>query len=565
MYGARTLAVLVLVLGGCGSSTPGASDAADGVGNPDSADGVGVPDVRGDGPGVDGPDIDGPEEALPGDAPAPDISALMEEGTYWLANGEPGIAFDLFLQAVTLSPGNQEALFAAGLARYIHSVEFFGMLISLPSQFAGYGAGTGATLKPQSQNDLLVEQLHAVFMALQSGFDEADGLLAQVTSPEMSFQVEDAPIYVLTRPVMNFHGRFDIADVYLLRSSTAFFLWFLELLAAQDLHTDLLTGLYEGMALSEKGDIAVFDVLKLVSGMMAADERFFNLLPGEGEELFASGAGHVRDTGAFLLEGIALLEDLGEGEAVEAISVSYADGNTSILVRNRVDYESGEESEVLFDFSPEVLGLASDLVDVMAAGGDAVPFAEGPAVQLGVLAGFATRLDLLRLLPVDIPIDLSNVGPGGAAALVGMLLGNSIAFDYGQLLGHPVGLRVFFPLLTRVPDPVAAGDFWMEWECPAETAATGFPSAAGGFVCSKDAELADAAHFVGTDHEIPADGLASPLPYFVWEDPTWGGILKVDQLYLEKQGKPSDFVTPDLMLTNLGVHLWLKPIAGLLQ
>jgi hypothetical protein len=51
----------------------------------------------------------------------------------------------------------------------------------------------------------------------------------------------------------------------------------------------------------------------------------------------------------------------------------------------------------------------------------------------------------------------------------------------------------------------------------------------------------------------------------VWEDPTWNGWLRVDANYLESKTGPQDFVVPDLRLTNLGVHLWLEPISGLLR
>jgi len=494
-----------------------------------------------------------------------DVSALIEEGKYWLSVAEPGLAFEMFKQAVELAPQNQDALFGAGLSKYIHSVEFLAMLITLPSQFAGLVAGEGTTAKPHSQNDLLAEELHSVFDGLRKQLLEADTYLAQVDSPTLSFVVDEAPLYVLTRPIVNFRGKFDLADVYLLRSSLSFLTWTMELFSAQDFHTDMLTAVYEGMALRDKGKIGVWDVLPLVSQLMAADQRFLTLLSGEGEEIFQSGTQHVKASGAFLLEAIALLEEQGGEAEGEVTALFEKDDMKSIVLSYRVDFDSGEEEPVELDFSTEQLALAQNLLDAMDTPGTAIPFAEGPLIQLGAVLGFAAKLDLIRLLPVDIPIDLTNVGPAQATALMSVFFGNSVAFDYGALFAKPVGLRAFLPLMAKLADPKLPQDFWLEWECPGETAETGFPAKAGGFVCSKDAELVDGDHFQGTAHEFAFDGLASALPYLIWEDPSWGNVLKVDVLYIDEMGSPSDFQDPDLRLTNLGVHLMLEPLVGLLR
>jgi len=186
-------------------------------------------------------------------------------------------------------------------------------------------------------------------------------------------------------------------------------------------------------------------------------------------------------------------------------------------------------------------------------------------VQLGVVLGFAARLDLLRFMPVEIPIDLSGLHPGDVTALLAMFLGDSLGFDYGTLFLNPIGLRSILPQLLKDPEPMGPEDFWMEWECPEETAENGAPTGPAGLICSQQAVLVDGAHFQGTEYEIEADGFDSPLPYAVWEDPTWGGFLQVDQNYLEESGENAAFVEPDLHLTNLGVHLWLKTILGLLR
>lgn len=105
----------------------------------------------------------------------------------------------------------------------------------------------------------------------------------------------------------------------------------------------------------------------------------------------------------------------------------------------------------------------------------------------------------------------------------------------------------------------------MEWECLEELEETGFPLKGAGFLCSAGTALTDGPHFFGTPYELAPDDYPSPVPYMVWEDPTWGTLLAVDRNFLELKGETPDFVVPDLQLTNLGVHQWLAPVLQLLR
>jgi len=512
--------------------------------------------------------VNHPEARGETDAPPPDVGGLIEEGKYWLANAEPALARQSFLAALELAPDNRDALFGAGLSEYVRSLELFGMIMTMPTQFVGYVGGDGNSFwaggPPESENDFLAEQLSGLFVQLRAGFAEADGYFEQVAHDEFSWYIEQVPIYVLTRPVISFRGEFDLADVYFLRSSTAFLLWFTEVLAAQDFHADMLTAFYLAEEMQSQG-IEVWGILAIVSKLMASDSRFFTLREDGGVEMFNEGSAHMRACGELFLLGLSTLEEpelSGEGHVT---SLDYHQGNPVIVVRNRVDFDSGEESALEIEFAGELISAQQSLLEAMESPGEVVPFSAGPAVQLGTVFGVLSRFGMWRFIPVELPLDFSDLQPAEVTGLLGVFFGDSIGFDYGSFFQNPTGLRAFFPHLNKEADATEPEDFWMEWECPGETAETGFPLKAQGFLCSSAAELEDLDHFVGTEYEMAADGFASPLPYMVWEDPAWGGILAVDELYQANGGDPASFAVPDLWSANLGVHMWLEPVLGLLR
>ncbi|MBM4353414.1 MAG: hypothetical protein FJ109_06390 [Deltaproteobacteria bacterium] len=559
-------AAVLLLVSGCSTSprrppvdvpeTSHGGEIADGT-VLDQADGKAGADVRTD---VEDVAVDLSPEAV-----SSEVQALVDQGKYWLSNAEPVLAAKEFEAALALDPTNSDAVFGAAVSRYVAATELLAMVLTLPSQFSGYGAGSGTRSDPESQNDYLAEEVHNIFLFLRSGFLEAESGFSSIQDIGFRFDIEGVPIYVGTRPVVVLRGKFDLADVRLLAGSNAFFLWFTELLAAQDFRSDLLAAAYAGMKAQDEG-LDLFTILDVVGHLMASDERFFTLRKDDGHELFAAGMQHMVDAGANLVSGLSLLEELGaEEEADEAISLGWDGGDRLMVVRNRVDGATLDEAPLEIAFSQELIDASQELLDRMQVAGETVPFSQGPAVQLGTLLGFAARLDVLKFMPVEIPIDVSGLQPGQVALLLALMFPDSLGFDYGALAAQPVGLRVLFPLLMKVADPVTAADFWMEWECPAETAANGVPAAAKGFVCSKNAELVDASHFPSTPFEMEPDGYLSPLPYLVWEDPTWGGFLLVDHHFPPMGEGDPEFVIPDLALTNTGLHVWLKQLAGLLQ
>ena len=503
-------------------------------------------------------------ELLPEVRRPPNIDELLEDGRYWLINAEPAFALAAFEAALELAPDNPDAIFGAGLSEFVRASELFAMILTLPTQFGAYGAGEGTSPspEPESQNDYLAEEAHQIMLFLREGFAAAEGHFQRLDDPNFSWTIEQVPIYVFTRPVVNLKGTFDRADVYLIQGSNAFFLWFTELLAAQDFHTDLLTGVYGAVRARDQG-LDLLGILDIAATLIASDERFFRLHETDGEFLFEEGQRHMREAGEFLLLGLLEQPDT-EPDGNQALSVVYEVDGPVLYINERVDFVTEEPELLAIAFDQELLDLTEDFLERMDTPGEYVPFSQSGALQLGTVLGFATKLDLLRFMPVQIPIDLSNLEPGQVVALLTLFLSDAIALDYGTFFQNPTGLRTFLPSLLKVPDPAGPGDYLMEWECPGEIGEAGTPAGAANFLCSGEAELADSPHFVGTDYEIPPDGLPSPLPYMVWEDPTWAGFLAVDEFYMEDAGDPSSYITPDLFWTNLGIRQWIEALLGLL-
>jgi len=405
-----------------------------------------------------------------------------------------------------------------------------------------------------------------ICLKLREGAEEADVACAASAMAACRWGIDQVPIYVALRPVVHLRGTFDRGDIYLLGSMTSFFLWATELMAGQDCRGDLLTLASQAVEMKDE-KLGVLEILELVSLLLGTNQDVLNLHPEDGKWLFEAGNRHMKDTGSLLLEALSIMgeESGAEGMLDDVTRLEAEGGDLVLVVRNAVDFPGEDEHEVRIRLAAELLQRTEELVAAMETPGATVPFSKGPGLQLGTVLGLFNKFGVLSFLPVEIPIDLSGLEPGQAVALLTMFFQDSVAFDYGALFGNPIGLRTFIPSMEATPESQGGIGFQMEWECPDETAETGLPLAAKGFVCSKEAELVDLPHFVGTDSEIDADGDPPPLPYLIWADPTWGGFLAVADDPLAPVSDSTQYVSPTLQSTNLAVHLWLKSFVALLQ
>jgi hypothetical protein len=504
-----------------------------------------------------------------------EAQAAIDKGKYWLINAEPVLALGEFKRALELAPGSVDATFGAALAEMVDATEFVGMVATMPAQFAGYGAGAGAFWRPTwptlgalneplTENDYLAETMHDLIKGMRDRFALAADWLDKLEGADLHWDIERVPVYLGTEPFLMYRGTFDRSDLAIMRAVTDFCLWALDLLVAQDLHTDLLTAI---VLVKDADAVDVNVILDMVVYLLEQDPRFLTINSIDGQEFFADGAARMAGVGSGLLNALEVLR----GESPDEDQVSILDpeaADDTLVVRNRVDrFQPEGEQEVPFRmaFGAGVQADYALALEGLSAAGAPVPFDQGGLAQLTTVLMTAIKLDILKRFGVSLPIDLSKMEVQSALTLLRTLVpAEALALDWASFAQDPMGLRGILPLVA--PGEDGKGHVLMEWECPEELAANnGAPTGTGGFFCSKDAVLVDAPHFVGTPYEIPADGLASGIPYLAWEDPTWHGLLYVDPTLVDGAlgGEPGYAPATNWSL-NVAVHGMLGKIIDLI-
>ena len=544
MRPASPIVLLLLFLGGACSTSPGGVGPGGDAATADTTPADAGPDTGFD---LESPDLD---------LPPPDIAALLEEARFWLSNGEPYMALVLFEEVLDAAPDDPDAIFGAGLAQFIQAVEVLAMITNLPAQFLGYMAGDGIR-DPESMNEAMADQIADVLGGLEERFARAEGHLSRITDPAFEWTIDRAPLYYVTRPLLIYRGRFDLGDVHLLRAVNGFCRWFTALLVAQDLETDFAYAI----VIAEKvqgGGLGAVAILDAAAYLLAATPDFLTLHPERGPELFTEGAAHMRDIGMHILEAAAWIET--EDATEQDVTRLEWDGADRILVlHNRVVLEGyeGTEEPLRIRLTDELLDATAALVDALDKPGTVVPFSAGPGLQLSTILGLAAKLGIVEQMGISLPVDISHLEIDQILVLLTGFMPDTLGFDWAGFHQNPAGVRF---LLPRLADPDDPGKYLLEWECPDDIRANGFPSGTGGLLCG-DAELVDGPHFVGTPWEMPADGHVSKLPYMVWDDPTIGGLVAVDVAF--GTDEPPDWQVPDNALLNLGLHTWLDGLMGL--
>lgn len=506
------------------------------------------------------------DQVTPDEVEQPDLVEVTEHinmGKYWLENAEPIFALREFEKAIELSPVHlQEAYFGAGLARFISAGEILGMLMSLPAQLAGYNSGDGTKKIATSENDFIMETASQAFADLRSTFVEAEYYMAQVEeTDEVLFEISGAPMYFTVRPIVVFRGKFDLGDLYLIRSASNFGLWAAGFLAAQSLNSDL--GVLVDTIKNLDDGIDVFAILNILSYLMTVNESFLDLGPTTGEDLFHAGAQNMKDSGSFLVKALDYLEAHPDQGTDHVTAYDQSGSNTLILFRNKVVPKDLSEKQISLKFSANLIQDMKDLLVAMETEGSVVPWSKGPAVQLGTAVALLQAVGIMDYVPIELPVDISTFGPDQMVGILRTFLNDAFGFDYTSFFAHPAGLRAFLPKFFMEVN--GEERMLVEWECPEELAANGGkPTGKGSLFCSEEAVLTDAAHFAGTPYEMPADGVATPLPYLIFVDPTWSTFLRVAEGAGTGTLGPG-WLVPDQDLMNKGLHEFMKGIMGLLQ
>lgn len=548
---AATTALFVRCGGGT-KAVPDVGDAVDGV----PGEEVVVPPE----PGTDATEIEedrvvademgadpGGEEGVSDPGTPPEVLDWIAEGKRWLRDGEPAFARKAFERAVTLAPDHTDALFGLALSHLVYGAELAVMAVSIGGQLSdpvGSAASTGTPPDTWSQNEYLAAELHYIFMNLRKHFVEGSDLLARIEGRPLAFDVEAVPVSLGIKPTLMYRGVFDAADVHLMRAVADTAIGVMDLLAGQDLSTDVLT--IVGLVKDGFDGVDGRTIFAILAYLLNEDARFLTLHPTDGEKLFYDARVRFGSAGQHLSTAIEALRVEGpSGEGVSWWEAGADEGGTLHVccrVRRSADGNVTEE-EMTFGLTRDVLTAFRDASDSIRTPGRKVTLHGAVLPILATFVSVVSQTGLLEGLQVSLPIDLSGFEIAGISALLGSLLPNIVAFDWGAFYEHPVGLRAWLPAVTNrgrggLTDTVVA-----EWECPQDLDAKGFPSGTLGLFCGKNASLQDGPHFVGSPFETEADGIASPVPVFAFHDPTLNRLIHVD---LEAKPGQTDASTYDL-------------------
>lgn len=564
---------LALLGGGCGGGTTGTPDAGDAT---ETAE-----DLAGLEPGPDAGDVvrdqavadesgsdPGGEDVTSDSGTPPEVLDLIAEGKRWLRDGEPGFAKQSFEAALDLAPDHTDALFGLALSHLVYGSELAVMAVSIGGQRSDPEASAAATGTPPdtwSQNEYLAAELHYIFMNLRRHFALGSDLLARIEGRPLAFEVEAIPVSLGIKPTVMYRGVFDAADVHLMRAVADTATGLLDVLAGQDLSTDVLTivGLVKDGFDGVDGR-AIFGILAY---LLNEDARFLTLHPEDGETLFADAKTRFAEAGRTLAAAIEAARN--EGPSGEGVSwwEPGADEGGILHVCCRVRYAAdgtATEEEMTFGLTADILAAFQDASDSIRTPGDAVTLHGAVLPILATMVSVVSQTGLLEGLQVKLPIDLGGFEIAGISALLGSLLPNVVAFDWGAFFEHPVGLRAWLPEVTHTGQGGLADTVIAEWECPGDLDDHGFPSGTLGLLCAKGAALEDGPHFAGGPFEVEADGVASPVPVLAFSDPTLNHLIRVDLDGVTGGADASSYKPADLRTLNAALARLLVGVLSLI-
>lgn len=544
------LLVLILAFGCSSSSQKGTQDVTEVVEDTGSEVTGDVTPVEED---VTTPsDIQDVSRDTMSDTTSPEVADLIAKGKQALHNAEPVDALGFFNQALDIEPENNAALFGASLAQTISAVEMIGMLATLESQYQGYGAGSGTR---GTENDYMADTLSGLFDSMRKEFLGANADLKKVDPKGFQWKCDTIPVYFGSGPMMVYGTTFDSSDLPLMLAVQDFTIWALDLITAQNLSSDLVTAyrLVKSMDNVPTGGV----ILKVIAYLSAYSDTFLKLDETRGIPYFQDGAQRMVQVGEDLLSAYEIIQ--AETPSDDQVSVWDSD-KSAIVVRNMATVDENGNAGVktlLFQGGKDFVSATQNLLDALKKDTQIVPISDGLYLQLGTILVAATRLGILDSFGVSLPIDISGLDAIQIKAALATLAKADVGLDFSAFHKSPHGLSVILPALKPGYATPFDAELYIEWECPDELAANGgFPTGSSGLVCSKDAKLTDSAHFKGTPYEIPADSVASGLPYIAWADPTMGGLLYVDKGKMD--GGESNFVPADNYSLNIVLHQLLK-------
>jgi hypothetical protein len=572
---------LAATLAACG----GGSDTLPGDAVPDLPDAAGDPGPDGTGDVTDddrgdlatdeslGPDWHYPPDvAEAGDVEPCDAAEQVAKGIDWLAKAESGFARNEFEAAVVACPDDVRARFGAALAEMTFGAEQF---VSALTVLSGQGTGPTAPSKPfgywpldappGSQNEWLAGELHKLMVALRSSFAAAADNLVAIGDADPQFEMDASPVYLGIKPSLILRGRFDTGDVFFMRAVANLMTGILDVFVGQDLDSDVMSMV--SMAKDGiDGDVDFMWISRFAAYLLGDSAHFLDLHPEDGLDAFQDAKTRFADVSPLLEKAIAKMREAGAGDD----QVSFIEDlgtDVTIKVRNRVRKDDqGKPAEEPWSITltkQHLQAFADCSKSILTPGykvtlhGGVVPVLSAIVVGM-VRTGILDSVDLVKL-----PIDISPLDVEDLAGVIRSLIPNVMAFDWGEFFEHPVGLRAWFPAYTT-DKPLWQNDLLAEWECPGDLGTDGYPNGKLRLLCTKDAVLTDAAHYVGTSYATTADGILSGFPVLAFPDPTLNHLAYVKLDAAAGSADTTGYVLADQTSLNAALAKLLGGILGLL-
>lgn len=552
-----------------GDDTPDGDDIPDGD---DTPDGDETPDGDGEADG----DSDGEEV---------DVSALIEEGIFWLENGEAYLANEKFAEAYAVDPDNPQVRFGMGMSEGQIGFEIIGMVVAtlasagdmmppppeLRAKLAKHNITLEEDIDPEDLGDWANGVFDEMFTEIADHFTAAAEMYEPLkTNTEFSIHFDHLPFYLATKEISYIKGDFDATDVLIIDASTRAMALLTRYLQAHSIRADLGSVISKYQADYWPAlDVGV--IFNILAYLLNDSEEF--LAWREGAEDHANEA----------IGAIAVMaEDIAAMAAACDAEYATDKDQTSDLIY--YDKKTGGKFEYLFRFYKEGEEEVQEVVilddktlpnintvrDHVTTGGDPISMSEDVLTMLGVLGTVAIGSGILAPFNVDLGAIGSAISPSAIRTLVNQFVNLKPLYVDLQAYNDdnpPVALRDLLPYWTT--DQGAWNNTLVtEWECLGEMA-DGKPDGSAGLLCAatEDVDYTDGAHFVGETYEIQADGILASTPYIAFQDPTFAGLLyiNIDELDLADPGTEDGPIVPaNQYLLNAALDTVLAKIGDLL-
>ncbi len=494
---------------------------------------------------------------------AENVAAAIEQvnlGKEWLEKGQCSMARQCFEKAVEYDPANLDGHFGLAFSESQQSFEIFMSLLTMVMKTkqpdwasSTVAAGGGEPEEYESQSDYLSKLFAKTFKTMADSFErsvaEYDVIKKSADASKYVWHIsKEIPVYMGTEKMAWMKGDARLPEIYMFDSLSRMLGSVFHFLSSINIHGDVAQIVNE---IQGGGSLSLNAILPMVVDVLNGDENFLG---------FAGGAAGGKSLGAEMIKlWSGALDDVvkaaeflqaegcvgGSGEADEkaifyCVDDSYNGTKTLEFKVFKLDKANGDLATGEFLMNVVAadltkLPLYGELKSNLEKGGAALDFRAKLSPVFSGLLSLAAGYRLIDFLGFDLGLG-DAITPKVIENLLKLVIPAGAGMDFGTYFADPIPLRKILPQWTS-DQPKGKNKLWMEWECPSETADDGMPDGKGTFLCkaskecsggAADACLLDAAHFAGTPQEQPADGIALGSPYFVWQDPTIGGLLYIN-------------------------------------